>query len=302
MRAKTRLLILAGLAAVFFTGCVELDVAHLFLWDPIALEGSPFAFNRVALLTLFASFLCILFFLVATRKMSLVPKKLQSIAETGYLFVRDQIAIDTIGPDGAKYTNYLASLFFFIFFLNILEIVPGISFPVPSRMAIPAVLALLTYIIFNIVGMKSQGPWRYFKDSIWFPEAPLPIRILLAIIELVSIFVFRPLTLAIRLLANMMAGHVLLTIFFLFTHMFLVEQFPSPGSAMGIVTLLVACALIIFELLVIFIQAYIFTMLSAFYIAEATHGHGDHDEEHEEVKHEKSDTAPLREVEGLGTA
>ena len=301
MRARTRLLILAGLAAVFFTGCVELDVQHLFIWEPFALQDTPFAFNRVALLTVFASLLCIAFFAIATRKKSIVPKGLQSIAESGYLFIRNNVAIDTIGPEGAKYANYLASVFFFIFFLNILEIVPGINFPVPSRMAVPAMLALLTYVIFNVVGIVKQGPWRYFKDSIWFPEAPLVIRIILAIIEIVSIFVFRPLTLAIRLLANMMAGHVLLTIFFLFTHMFLVEQFPSPGSAMGIVTLIVACGLILFELLVIFIQAYIFTMLTAFYIAEATHGHGDHDEEHE-VKHEDTDAKPQREVEGLATA
>ena len=301
MRARTRLLILAGLAAVFFTGCVELDVQHLFVWEPIAFEGTPYAFNRVALLTVFASLCCILFFWVATRKPKTVPGKLQSIAETEYLFVRNNIAIDTIGPEGAKYANYLASVFFFIFFLNILEIIPGINFPVPSRMAVPLLLALLTYLIFNVVGIVKQGPWRYFKDSIWFPEAPLPIRILLAIIELISIFVFRPLTLAIRLLANMMAGHVLLTIFFLFTHMFLVEQFPSPSSAMGLITLLVACALILFELLVIFIQAYIFTMLTAFYIAEAAHGHGDHDEDHE-VTHEQTEAKPQREVEGLATA
>jgi F-type H+-transporting ATPase subunit a len=301
MRPRTRLLALAGLAALFFTGCVELDVNELFFWDPIALEGSPFAFNRVALLTVFASIVCMAFFFFASRKKAKVPGKLQNIAETGYLFVRNSIAIDTIGPEGAKYANYLASVFFFVFFLNLLEIIPGINFPVPSRMAIPAMLALLTYLVFNIVGIVKQGPWRYFKDSIWFPEAPIPIRILLAFIELISIFIFRPLTLAIRLLANMMAGHVLLTIFFLFTNMFLIEQFPSFGSAMGIVTLLVACALILFELLVIFIQAYIFTMLTAFYIAESTHGHGDHDEEHE-VKHEETDAQPTREVEGLATA
>src|SRR5687768_6577248 len=301
MRARTRLLILAGLAAVFFTGCVELDVQHLFIWEPFALEGTPFAFNRVALLTVFASLLCVLFFAVATRKARIVPKKLQSIAEQGYLFIRNGVAIDTIGPEGAKYANYLASVFFFIFFLNILEIVPGINFPVPSRMAVPAVLALATYLIFNIVGMVKQGPIRYFKDSVWFPEAPLPIRILLALIEIISIFVFRPMTLAIRLLANMMAGHVLLTIFFLFTHQFLVEQLSVFNALGGLLTLVVACGLILFELLVIFIQAYIFTMLTAFYIAEATHGHGDHDEEHE-VTHEQTDAKPQREVEGLATA
>jgi F-type H+-transporting ATPase subunit a len=301
MKPRMRLLALAGLAAVFFTGCVELDVNHLFFWDPIAFEDSPLAFNRVALLMVFASLLCILAFGLASRKKKIVPGKGQNLAEMGYLFVRDQIAVDTIGPEGRKYANYLASVFFFIFFLNILEIIPGINFPVPSRMAVPAMLALLTYLIFNVVGIVKQGPWRYFKDSIWFPEAPLPIRILLAFIELISIFIFRPVTLAIRLLANMMAGHVLLTIFFLFTHQFLVEELSVFNAIGGVLTFVVACALILFELLVIFIQAYIFTMLTAFYIAESVHGHGDHDEEHE-VKHEETDAKPTREVEGLATA
>jgi F-type H+-transporting ATPase subunit a len=299
MRAKTRVLILAGLASIFLTGCVELDVNHLFFWDPLAFEGSPLAFNRVALLAVFASVVCITLFLVASRQKRLVPKGMQNVAETAYLFVRNNIAIDTIGPEGVKYANYLASLFFFIFFLNLLEIIPGINFPVTSRMAVPAFLALLTWVVFNVVGIVKQGPWRYFKDSIWFPEAPLPIRVLLAIIELVSIFVFRPLTLAIRLLANMMAGHVLLTIFFLFTHQFLVEQFSPVNALGGILTFVVACGLILFELLVIFIQSYIFTVLTAFYIAEAIHGHGE--EEHHEVEHEETEAKPQREVEGLAT-
>ena len=233
MRAKSRLLILAGLAAVFFTGCVELDVQHLFIWEPIAFEHTPFAFNRVALLTVFASLVCMAFFALATRKKALVPKKLQSIAESGYLFIRNGVAIDTIGPEGAKYANYLASVFFFIFFLNILEIIPGINFPVPSRMAIPAVLALLTYLIFNVVGIIKQGPSGYFKDTSGSPRLPCPIRILLAPIEIISIFIVRPMTLAIRLLANMMAGHVLLTIFFLFTHEFLVEELELVFNALG---------------------------------------------------------------------
>ena len=96
----------------------------------------------------------------------------------------------------------------------------------------------------------------------------------------------------------MMAGHVLLTIFFLFTHDFLVENFKLATAPLGVVTFIVACGLIVFELLVITIQAYIFTMLTAFYIAESIHGHGDHDEEH---AHEEA-PASARETEGLATA
>ena len=279
---------------------IEVDINHLFFWDPIALEGTPLAINRVVILMLLASLLCIAFFLLGARR-RIVPKGLQHAAESGYLFVRNQIAIDVIGPEGVKYAPYLATVFFFIFFQNILEILPGINFPTPSRMAIPIFLALLTWLIFNIVGIMKQGPFRYFKDTLFPPGLPggvtgFIIKILLAIIELFSVFIIRPLTLAIRLLANMMAGHVLLTIFFLFTHDFLVENLTPISAPMGLITLAVACLLIIFEMLVISIQAYIFTMLTAFYIAESIHGHGDHEEEHDHEHVEAPESAREKEL------
>src|SRR5918996_59262 len=262
---------------------IEVDVNHLFFWDPIVLEGTPFAVNRVVILMWLASLACTLFFLAGARRAALVPRGIQNLAETGYLFVRNQIAIDIIGPtDGLRYAPYLATLFFFIFFNNLLEVVPGINFPVTSRMAIPAFLAITTWFIFNILGIVKQGPIRYFKDTLFPPGLPggiggIFIKGLLAIIELFSVFFIRPLTLAVRLLANMMAGHVLLTIFFLFTHDFLVENI-GPASPLGVFTLAMSAVLIVFELLIISIQAYIFTMLTAFYIAESIHGHGE--EEH----------------------
>jgi len=133
------------------------------------------------------------------------------------------------------------------------------------------------------VGIVKQGPVNYFKGTLFPPGVPLIIKPLLAIIELFSVFVIRPLTLAIRLLANMMAGHVLLTIFFLFSAEFVKFELSLP---LGIVTAIVAAGLIVFELLVISIQAYIFTMLSAFYISEAIHGHdGDEGDHAEETEH-----------------
>jgi F-type H+-transporting ATPase subunit a len=277
-----------------------LDINHLFFWPDIWFKGTPFAINRVVLLMMLASALCLTFFLIGSRRGALVPKGVQNLAETAYLFVRNNIAIDVIGPEGVKYANYLAALFFFIFFGNLLEIIPGINFPVNSRMAIPAFLALLTYIIFNVVGIVKQGPIRYFKDTLFPPGVPTAIKPLLAVIELFSVFVIRPLTLAIRLLANMMAGHVLLTIFFLFTHNYLVENFKVITAPLGLLTAVVGAALIVFELLVISIQAYIFTMLTAFYTSESIHGHGEHPEEHE-VEHEETEAKPQREIEGLAT-
>ena len=173
---------------------MELDVNHLFLWDPIFLEGTPFAINRVVLLMFVGSAACLLFFFAGARRGALVPRGVQNLAEQAYLFVRNQIAIDVIGPkDGPRYANYLASVFFFIFFMNLMEIVPGINFPVTSRMAIPAFLALLTWVIFNFVGIRKQG-FRYFKDTLFPPGVPWPIYIILTPIELFSTFFIRPLT------------------------------------------------------------------------------------------------------------
>ena len=261
---------------------IELDPFHLFLWDPIAFEGTPFELNRVGLLTLLGAALCIGFFLYGAAKKALIPKGASNIAETLYLFVREKIAIDTIGPkEGPKFAGYLATVFFFIFFMNVLAIVPGVHFAPTSRMAIPFMLAILTYLIFNIVGFVKQGPIGYLKGTLFPPGAPWWVYVLLAPIEFFSVFIVRPLTLMVRLLANMMAGHVLLTIFFLFTHDFLVKNL-GPASPLGVLTLVVAAALMLLEMLVIVMQAYIFTMLTAFYIAESVHGHGDHGDEHEE--------------------
>ncbi len=273
---------------------MELDVNHLFFWDPIWLEGTPLEINRVVVLMFVAGLACLAFFW-AGAKGRLVPKGFfQNAAEQGYTFVRNQIAVDVIGPkDGPKYAPYLASLFFFIFFCNLLEIIPGINFPVTSRMAVPAALALLTYVIFVFVGFKKQG-LRFLKDTLFPPGVPKPVYILLTPIEIASVFVIRPLTLAIRLLANMMAGHVLLTIFFLFTHDFLVDG-VGISAPLGLVTLVVAAGLLVFEMLVISIQAYIFTLLTAFYIAESIHGHGDHADTEEHEAHKVETQRPLEE-------
>jgi F-type H+-transporting ATPase subunit a len=279
---------------------IEVDINHLFFWDPIAFEDTPFAFNRVTLLMVVGSLACMAFFLLAARRKALIPRGIQNIGESGYLFVRNNIAIDVIGPQGVKYANYLAGLFFFIFFMNVLEIVPGINFPVTSKMAIPALLAILTWIIFNVVGLVKQGPITYFKDTLFPPGVPKLVYILLTPIELFSVFVIRPLTLAVRLLANMMAGHVLLTIFFLFTHDFLVENFKVITAPLGILTFALACILIVFEMLVIAIQAYIFTMLTAFYIAESIHGHGEHPDEDEDVGGAHADPAKPSDYETEG--
>ncbi len=278
---------------------LELDINHLFFWDPLLFEGTPYELNRVGILSLLAAALCVGFFLYGAAKKALVPKGAGNLAETLYLFVRNNIAIDVIGPEGAKYAGYLASVFFFILFSNVLAILPGIHFAPTSRMAIPFMLAILTWIIFNVVGVIKQGLGGYLKGTLFPPGVPKAVYILLTPIEFFSVFVVRPLTLMVRLLANLMAGHVLLTIFFLFTHEFLVTNI-GPTAPLGLVTLAVATALMMLEMLVVVMQAYIFTMLSAFYIAEAVHGHGAEDHlTHDEPAHETPHEDRRPQLEGV---
>ena len=278
---------------------IELDINHLFFWDPILFKGQPYEMNRVAILMLLAAAACIGFFLYGAAKKALVPKGSQNLAETAYMFVREKIAVDVIGPkDGPKYAGYLASVFFFILFMNVLAVVPGIHFAPTSRMAIPFMLAILTWIIFNVVGVIKQGPVGYLKGILFPPGVPKLVYILLTPIEFFSVFIVRPLTLMVRLLANMMAGHVLLTIFFLFTHDFLVHNL-GPASPLGLVTLVVAVALMMLEMLVVFMQAYIFTMLTAFYISESVHGHGHEDDHAADATHDDHKHASQPVTEGL---
>lgn len=274
---------------------MELDVFHLFLWEPFWFKDTPFAVNRVVILMLLVALVTSAVFVIGAAKAakSRNPKGLGMVAETGYLFVRNNIAIDVIGPEGARFAPYLATVFFFIFFANLTEIIPGISFPVTSRMALPAVLALATYVIYNVVGIKNHG-FSYFKDTLFPPGVPWPIYIILTPIEFFSVFIIRPLTLAIRLMANLLAGHVLVVVFVLFTEDLI---FSGIGTPLGVLTFLTIALLIVFELMVILIQAYIFTTLSAFYIAESLHGHGDHEGHEAGGESTHGHANPHREVE-----
>ena len=148
------------------------------------------------------------------RKDALVPAGLlQNTAESGVGFVRNQVIMQTIGAEGLGYLPYLTALFFFIFFSNITEIIPGVQFPANARFGVPLVLALMTWVIYNVVGVVKQGPLHYLKNSMIPPGVPKAILPLVMIIELVSTFVVRPFSLMVRLFANMLAGHLILVTF-----------------------------------------------------------------------------------------
>jgi F-type H+-transporting ATPase subunit a len=226
----------------------------------------PACLNRTTILMLLVPVVVAALFLVAFRHPQVVPRGLQNVMEYGIDFVRRQIILEVIGNEGLRFLPYLVTLFFFILFANVLEITPLINFPVTSRMALPGFLAIVTWALFNWVGIRKQGLGHYLRTLFWPPGVPWYMLPLIAPIEFISTILVRPLTLSVRLLANMIAGHLILGVFFAGT----VYLLAQPQTALfGIGAGLMSIALVGFELLVAFLQAYIFTILTAVYLAGA---------------------------------
>jgi F-type H+-transporting ATPase subunit a len=207
------------------------------------------------------------FFLLAFRSPRLVPSRLQSVGELGYLFVRDQISRQAIGKKGEGYVPFLVSLFFFIWIFNLFAVIPGAQFPVTSKLAFPAGLSAMVYLIFNYIGIRKHGVGGYFKGIAFPPGVPKGLYVLLTPIELFSTLLVRPFTLAVRLFANMFAGHLLLTTFTVATwYLLSVNPFGLFFSA---TSFLMTVLLTGFEIFVQALQAFIFTLLAASYIGGA---------------------------------
>ncbi len=235
--------------------------------EPLAefsLLGIDFAITRITLILWIAT-AAILAFLVATaRNPRIVPSKLQFIGESGYSIVRDGIARDVIGPKGLPFAPFLASLFFFILANNAMSIIPFAQISPMSRFAFPLVLAVIVWVLYNYIGIREQGAGRYFKDAAIPPGVPIGALILVTPIELLQVFVIRPFTLAVRLFANMFAGHMLLVVFSLGAAYLLTAGSFYP--IFGVASFLMALLMTFFELLVIILQAYVFTVLTATYL------------------------------------
>ena len=244
------------------------SIKGLFDWRGLAFKGTPFEINKTVLLLWITVALVAATFLVAARRRELVPTGIRNLVEAGLEFVERSIAREAMGPEGAAWVPFLTTLFFFILVLNLWEIVPLVQFPPTSRMAVPMYLAIQTWVLFIAVGIRTQGPWQYFKNSLFPPGVPKALYILVVPIEFFSVFLVQPFSLAIRLFANMMAGHLLLVAFYmiaaaLWTKSLAIFLLPLPVAT--------AIALTGFELLVGALQAYIFTILTAVYIGQSIH-------------------------------
>jgi F-type H+-transporting ATPase subunit a len=223
-------------------------------------------FTKITALMWISVAAIIIFFLVTYRKPKLVPTKKQWLAESIYGFVRNNIAVDMLGKRGINFAPYLTTLFLFILVMNFWAIVPVAQISPNSHIAFPAILAAISYVMFIYIGMKHHGGLKYFKHAL-VPPAPWFILPLLIPIEFFSTFLVRPFSLAVRLFANMFAGHMLLLVFTLGGFALInANVWFAPFS---VVSWAMTIALTFLEFLVICLQAYVFTVLSASYVQGA---------------------------------
>jgi F-type H+-transporting ATPase subunit a len=239
----------------------------LFEWPALFTIGS-FEVTKPMVMVFLAAFVVVALFWSAFAKPALVPRGMQNLGELGYLFVRDQIARSIIGKRGDQWVPLLVTLFFFIWIMNLMSIIPVLQFPVTSHIAYPAALAAAIWLLFLFLGIKHQGPVGYFKNIMFPPGLPLWIYPILSPIELVSTLFVRPFTHAVRLFANMFAGHLLIALFSVAAYYFLIEN-PGILSLVGVLGFLLTIIMTGFEMLIQALQAFIFTLLAAVYISSS---------------------------------
>lgn len=242
------------------------SLGELFDWRYDLFGQSWYSWTVLAMTIAFLA--TMLFLSMAFKNPQVVPGKLQLVGEMVFGFVRRDIAEEVIGHEGHKYVAYLSTLFLMIFSFNLMGILPGISFPPTSHIAVPLFLALVSYIVFNVEGLRAVGPGPYFKHIFFPPGVPKFMYILLTPIEFLSILVIRPVTLTLRLTFNMVAGHLILS---LIAVLCITLWVPEPKAVALPFAVLIGVALTGFELFVAFLQAFIFTILTALFIGGAIH-------------------------------
>ena len=243
-------------------------VSHVIEWPALFLEDTVFEVNKVVLLMWASVAIVFALFYVASRRRSLVPAGVQNVAESTVDFVREGIILQTIGPEGLHFTPFLLTMFTFIFVCNIWEVIPLAQMPVNARIAFPVFMAMTVWVMYHFVGIKHQGLFGYLKSATIPPGVPKAILPLVFLIEFVGIIFTRPLSLAIRLFANMLAGHLLLVSFAVITAAVWALNLTIVIWPFSLFLLI---ALTGFEVLVAFLQAFIFTILTAVYIGGAMH-------------------------------
>lgn len=210
--------------------------------------------------------------IAVARKPKLVPGRGQMALEFLAEFIRSNVALEMLGPKtGRRFAGFIGFAFFGVLAMNLAGILPGINIAASSVVAVPMVFAIISYATFIGAGIRAQGAGRFFVSQLLPPGLPKPMYLLITPIEFLSTFIVRPVTLTVRLLANMMAGHLLLGMTYFGTALLLHEL--SALSSAGVLTGAAMLIMTGFEVFVAFLQAYIFTILTAVYIKLSVESH-----------------------------
>lgn len=253
-----------------FQGCgFPAPGLHSFVFEPLFTVGG-FEFNKPMLLALLGSVVIVGFFWAAFAKPKIVPGKLQMVGEAGYDFVRRGIVYEIIGKrDGEKYVPFMVSLFFFVWVLNLWSVIPLAQFPVTSIIAFPAGLAAIVYLLWMSLTFRKHGLVGGMKNITGYDKSLGPVLPMAMGIEFFSNVLVRPFTHAVRLFANMFAGHLLLVLFTIASWYLL----NGIGIAYAGVSFVMVIVMTAFELFIQAVQAYVFVLLAANYVQGALAEH-----------------------------
>src|SRR5699024_5283517 len=228
--------------------------------------GSWFGFDRIIFVRIILTALLLLLLWLGVRRAKLVPGRGQSIVELAVDFVRVQVAEQILGKERARpYVALLTTIFFTVLAMNLGGLIPGLNIAGTSRLGIALVLAVWVYLAYLSAGVRKHGSFDYITPQLLPPGVPWPTYILLTPVQLLHVLIIPPATLVIRLVANMMAGHIMMVLAIGATNYLLLEAAGALKAA-GALTFVGGMFITVFELFVALLQAYIFAILSAVYL------------------------------------
>ncbi len=235
-------------------------------------KGTPFELNRLMLIRILVLVVIMLVFWLGTRKMKIVPGRFQAGLEFTTDFVRNNIVYGTLGEkDGRRFLPVLMAIFFTTLGMNMVGLVPGLQLAGTSVIGLPLIMAVVIYVLFIYAGIKKHKVGGFLKNSLVIPGVPIPLVPFLALLEFLSTFILRPVTLTLRLLMNLVAGHMLLVLCFSATQFFFFTVLANGNflGLLGVGSFAFGIAFTLLDLFVAALQAYVITILGAIYIQMA---------------------------------
>ncbi|MEU8248158.1 F0F1 ATP synthase subunit A [Nonomuraea sp. NPDC048916] len=258
---------------ILITSPDEFKAPGLELFDlPPIFAGGPEWFTKPVLIALLSSVVVIALCWAAFARPKLVPRGWQNLGEYAYVFVRDQVARPSLGKDADRWMGLLFTIFLTVLIWNLMGVIPLIQFPVAAHIAFPLVVAVSVYVLKLYLGVRHHGVLGYLKGIVYLPGLPWWAYSIYAPLILAEVLVTSLFTHFIRLFANMFAGHILLAFFSAVGFWFVFERLTPLGAGLGLLGVAMTILLTAFEMFIQFLQAYLFAMLAAMYVASGLHG------------------------------